>query len=251
MTWNSVMGIVSSAALLCPIIAILALRLTHYRSFPVLLFYYSSVFIYNLMTEGYIPAGPGFVHYWGLTNNLLDTPLMLIFLTYFSTSARFTRRMHILIGAVILFEVVVLSVTGLNTEAITIILGPGVSLVIGFCTYFFIRQTKIAIQYRKATGKALMAASLVFAYGCFGLIYLMYYVFKTPYVEDTFLVYFLVATLSSLLLSIGILIEEKRIRKLNELKLTRRELLDIYADENKTVRGMRTVILDFEKEQWN
>lgn len=45
------MGIVSSAALLCPIIAILALRLTNYRSFPVLIFYYSSVFIYNLMTE--------------------------------------------------------------------------------------------------------------------------------------------------------------------------------------------------------
>lgn len=251
MTWNSVMGIVSSAALLCPIIAILALRLTNYRSFPVLIFYYSSVFIYNLMTEGYIPAGPAFVHYWGMINNLLDTPLMLLFLTYFSTSSTFTRRMHGLIAAVLLFELIVISITGFNTEAITIILGPGVTLVIGFCTYFFIRQTKIAIMHRKATGKALMAASLVFAYGCFGLIYLMYYVFKTPYVEDTFLVYFLVATLSSLLLSIGILIEEKRIRKLNELKLTRRELLDIYADENKTVRIPRTAMLDFEKEQWN
>lgn len=244
------MGIISSAALLCPIITVLTLRLGTYRTFPVLLFYYSSVFIYNLLTEGYIAAGSDFIHYWGLVNNLLDTPLMLLFLTYFSTTISFRERMHWLILAFTVFEGIVVSVTGFTTNAITIILGPGVTLVLGFCTYFFIRQTKIAILHRKATGKALMAASLLFAYGCFGLIYLMYYVFKTQYVEDTFLVYFLVTTLSSLLLSTGILIEEKRIRKLNEVKLTRRELLDMYAGEKKAAPLQRTALLDFDREQW-
>lgn len=251
MTWNSVMGVISSAALFCPIIVVLALRLASYRTFPVLLFYYTSVLIYNLLTEGYIGASAEFVRYWGLVNNLLDTPLMLLFLTYFSTSSYYTVKMKWLIAVFVAFEIVVLSVTGFTTEGITIILGPGVTIILGFCTYFFIRQAKTAILNRKATGKALIAASLLFAYGCFGLIYLMYYVFKTPYVEDTFLVYFLVTTLSSLLLSAGIIIEEKRIRKLNELKLTRRELSDIYANEKKAAPLKRTAMLDFDREQWS
>jgi len=245
------MGIISSAALLCPVIVILALRLGTYRTFPPLLFYYATVLIYNLMTEGYIMAGHSITNYWGLINNLLDTPLMLAFLIYFSTSARFTLRIKVLIAVFALFELIVLAVMGLTTAAITIILGPGVTIVFGLCIYFFIRQTKVAIMHRKATGRALITASLLFAYGCYGLIYLMYYVFKTPYVEDTFLVYFWVTTLSSLLLSTGIVIEAKRIRKLNELKKTRRELSAVYAHEKKAAPLRRTAMLDFDREQWN
>jgi len=203
------------------------------------------------MTEGYIAANPSVVNYWGLANNLLDTPLMLTFLVYLSSSVSFTRRIRVLAGAFIIFEVVVVMILGLNTNAITIILGPGLVIVFGLCGYFFIKQTKIAITHRKATGKALIAAALLFAYGCYGLIYLMYYVFKTPYIEDTFLVYFLVVTLSSLLICAGIFVEEKRIRKLHELKLTRRELSDIYANEKKAVPVKRTAMLDFDREQWN
>lgn len=251
MTWNSVMGIVSSIALVCPILIIFSLRLGAYRTFPALLFYYTSVLVYNLMTEGYIAADIAVVNYWGLANNLMDTPLMLTFLLYFSTSSSFTKRMKIVIAGFLLFEIIVVSVLGLNTEAITVILGPGLAIVVGFCIYFFIRQTKTAILHRKATGRAVIAASLLFAYGCFGFIYLMYYVFKTPFIEDTFLVYFFVITVSSLMICTGIIIEEKRIRKLNELKLTRRELSDIYANEKKAAPFRKTAMLDFDREQWN
>ncbi|HRG83104.1 MAG TPA: hypothetical protein PLO99_11365, partial [Chitinophagaceae bacterium] len=127
----------------------------------------------------------------------------------------------------------------------------GVALILALSTYFFIRQTKIAITHRKATGKAVIAASLLFAYGCFGLIYLMYYVFRSTDVEDIFLIFFMVSTFSSLMLSVGIYIEEKRIRKLNELRVTRRELSNIYAGEKKAVPLRRTALLDFDRDQWN
>jgi len=251
MTWNSVMGIVSSVALFCPVFFILVLRMGAYRTFPALLFYYAGVFVYNLMTEQYITARKEVVLHWGLINNLLDTPLMLTFLVYFSTSAAFTKRIKILIGAFLLFEILVLAFIGLNTSAITVILGPGILILCGLFMYFFIRQTKITLMHRKGTGKALISAALLFAYGCFGIIYLMYYVFKTPFVDDTFLVYFFVVTFSSLLVTAGIIIEEKRIRKLNELKITRRELSDMYANEKKAVPIQRTPMLDFDREQWN
>lgn len=250
MTWNSVMGFISSIALFLPILFILIFRLGGYRTFPALLTYYTIVFSYNLLTEGYIKASPDTIHYWSIFNNLLDAPLMLLFLTYFSTSPAFTRKMRGTIFILIAFEVTVVLMKGFTIEAITIILGPALATVVSFCIYFFIRQTKITIMHHKATGKAIIAAALLFAYGCYTIIYMMYYVFKTPHVADTFLVYFLVATFSSFLLCAGIIIERKRVQKLYELKQTRKELLDIYKD-TKTAAPLRTAILDFDKDQWN
>ena len=250
MTCNSVMGFISSLALFLPIFFIIALRIGSYNSFPALLVYYIFVLFYNLFTEGYIKVNPDFKHYWGLSNNLLDAPLMLMFLTYFSPSLSLTRRMKYMILLFIIFEAVVILLRGFNIGALTIILGPGLLIVFSFCLYFFIRQSRIAVTHRKALGKSLMVSSLLFAYGCFTIIYLLYYVFKTNHVADTFLIYFLVTTFSSILMCTGIIIERKRVQKLNELKLTRKELSHIYK-ETKTTPPFKTVILDFDKEQWN
>jgi hypothetical protein len=250
MTWNSVMGIVSSLALFLPIFLILALRLGTYRSFPVLLIYYAMVFIYNLMTEGYIRANTDVVRIWGLGNNLLDAPLMLLFLTYFSSSAIFTRRLKILILLFFVFELSVILLVGFNVGAITIILGPGIFIVFALCMFLFVRQSKIVITNRKSLGKTLITASFVFAYGCYGILYMLYYVFKTEYKADTFLIYFLVTTFSSLILCTGIIFERKRIQKLFELKKARKELHIIYKDVKKAI-PFRTAMLDFDREPWN
>lgn len=95
--------------------------------------------------------------------------------------------MKISIIAVVLFELVVVLTVGFNTKAVTIFLGPSLLIVFAYCLHFFVRQTKIAIVNYKGMGKAVMAASLLFAYGCYTIIYLMYYVFKTPYINDWFL----------------------------------------------------------------
>lgn len=249
MTWNSVMGFISSVALLLPIVFILVLKLGSYRTFPVLLAYYVIIFSYNLLTEGYIKADKSTIDTWNICNNLLDAPLMLFFLTYFSTSVQFTNKIKLAIGVLILLEVVAVSAVGFNAHAIAIFLGPGLLTVFALCLHFFIRQTKTAILHQKALGKAIIAASLLFAYGCYTIIYLMYYVFKTPHIADTFLVYFLVVTFASLLLCAGIFIERKRIQQLNEVKITRRELSDIYKD-TPTVARLRTAVLDFDRDQW-
>ena len=145
MTWNSTMGFISTVALFLPILSILLLRLGAYKTFPALLIYYSSVFIYNLFTEGFIRADRSVIHYWGISNNLLDIPLLLTFLIYFSSSNEFTKRIKYLIWGFILFEAIVVAIFGLNVNAITIILGPGIIIAIAFSMVFFIRQTKITI----------------------------------------------------------------------------------------------------------
>lgn len=250
MTWNSVMGLISTVTLFLPVFLMLAFRLGGYKSFPALLSYYVIFVIYNLLTEGYIKTNPGTIHYWNMCKNLLDGPLMLIFIAYFSTSALFMKKLKIGLLILVCFEITVLFLKGFTTDAIALILGPVLLTIFILSVYLFIRQTKITILHSKAMGKAIIAASLLFAYGCYSIIYLMYYIFKTPYVADTFLIYFLVATISSLAMSAGIIIERKRIQKLNELKVTRRELSAIYKD-TKTTAPLRTVVLDFDKDQWN
>ena len=80
MTWNSIMGFISSIALFLPIFFILVLPAgLHTEVFLHCCIYYTIVFIYNLMTEGYIQPNPELYLLLGdLFNNLLDAPLMLI-----------------------------------------------------------------------------------------------------------------------------------------------------------------------------
>jgi hypothetical protein len=75
-----------------------------------------------------------------------------------------------------------------------------------------------------------MLSSLLFAYGCYSLIYIMYYVIRTKDVSDVFVMYFIVTTLSALILSVGMVVESKRIKKLKELKLVRKELNMLYGN---------------------
>lgn len=250
MTWNSIMGFVSTIALFLPVLLILALRLGSYRSFPVLLIYFTIVFVNNLMNEHYIQPNADVVYGWGIMVNLLDAPLMLLFLSYFSTSAAFSRRLLLLILSFLTFELIIVLLVGFNIRAVTIVLGPGILIVFALCLLIFIRHAKIVIMNHKAIGKILIASSFVFAYGCYGILYVLFYIIKTPLVADTFLLYFIVLTFSSMILCTGIVFERKRILKLFELKKARKELHAIYKD-TKPATPFRAAMLDFDREPWN
>ena len=202
------------------------------------------------MKEGYVHTNADVVYVWGISVNLLDAPLMLLFLSYFSPSLVFTRRLKILILSFLAFELAVVLLVGFNVKAITFVLCPGILIVFGLCLYLFIRHSRIVITNRKAMGKTLIVASLAFAYGCYGILYVLFYIIKTQLVADAFLIYFMVVTFSSLFLCTGIVFERKRIQKLFELKKARKELHDIYKD-SKPSAPFRTAMLDFDQEPWN
>lgn len=250
MTTMSVLGLISTFALLLPVSLIIIFRLTTYKSFPALFIYYLMILAYNVARLQYLQVSPEVIDYWNTVNNFLDAPLILFFLTYFSPGPVFTKRMRQVIAAIITFEIATISIVGFNHKAITIFLGPGIVIVFAFCLHFFVRQTKITISHHKSIGKAIVTAALLFAYGCYGIIYLMYYVFKMPNIADTFVIYFAVVTVSSIVISIGLIAERKRIRKLHELLQTRKELSVIYKNEATPVRSIRTVALDFDKDPW-
>jgi hypothetical protein len=231
MNWVQTMGYISIVSMVLPITLILSLKLYKNRCLAFLMLYYFSTLIYNLMTEKIIDLPDPYVRGFGIINNLLDIPLVLLYMLYFTKSASVRKKIHISILAFSVFEILAVLFFGFTKDAITIIMGPGILLAIVLSFTFFIEQIKDVIQFGKAPGKALMSASTLFLYGCFFIIYLFWYVMHTKAVDDSFLVYFYVVTLSSLLMSVGLLTEKKRFKMLEELDTTRKELSLLYPNE--------------------
>ena len=229
MSLNVLMGILSTLALFAPVAIIAIMRLYGHRSFIALFFYYLVATTYNLMTEDIIHLNSGFVQIFGIVANLLDAPLILLFFIYFSPSAAFSRKIFALIGLFIAYEITIIAIFNFTKTAVTYFVGPGIFIILCLSLVFFLRQVRVTIMHRRATGKALMISSILWAYGCFGVIYLIFYILKESN-ETSFLVFFIVTTFSSLMMSAGLIIEKNRIIKLWELKTTRKELSVIFGN---------------------
>lgn len=253
MTLFNLMGLVSTVALAVPVILLITTKLSWYRSFPALFFYYLFVLSYNLILLGYFKTAPGFKYYYGIANNLLDTPLMLTFLLYFSKTLAFRKKLMVAIAGFIAFEIIILAIYGLNVKSMTIILAPGLLMTLLISLLFFIHQVKIAVVYHKAAGKAMMTASLLFAYVGYCFVYSVFYVIKPAFKDDAHLVLFLITIFSSLLMAAGIFLERKRVLQLLELQTTRNELKVIYGEQEakKIAAPFEPAMLNFDKEQWN
>ena len=206
--------------------------------------YYLVVGIYNLISQNVLNAPAWFARQLGIAVNLLDAPLMLLFLTFFTTSQAMTKRIIWGIWIFFAFEAVILSVDGFTVNAIRVILAPDIVVVIGLSFFFFQRNVRLAITNSKSLGKAIMSSSILLSYTIFTVVYVFYYLAKNQqYRKDSELVYYLISFVSAVLMSAGIIIENKRIKKLDELKNTRKELATIYgkpAGLNKDSRFLKT-----------
>jgi len=219
MNWYKIFSFAATACLFLPIIFILALRLFTIKSFLVLLIYYFLALAYNLMVAGMLPLSANGIRIFGLAFNFLDAPLILFFLLFFTSSWRRLKQIRSSILIFLAFELLVITLFGFNFKAATITLAPGILLNLFYCSYFFYKQTHIHIVEQRESGKTLMLASILFAYGCFFLIYLFHYVMKTDHKQDEFLVFNIVTTVSSIAMATGIWIERNGIRPSKEVNL--------------------------------
>jgi hypothetical protein len=182
---------------------------------------------------------------------LLEVPLLLFFFTYFSRTALFRKRLIMATLSFIVFEVVIISVYGFNIRATTITLAPGLLAILVLSSIFFIHQVKIAVIYHKAVGKAVIIASLLFAFAGYSFVYVVNHLFETPYKKDVYLVFFLITIITSIPMAVGLYFERRRVQHLSELQTTREELKQIYGEEQKGTSGPFGTVALYDKEQWN
>src|SRR6186713_1083381 len=233
MTWQDAIGILSTLALFTPVLIIVVTKLIRYKQYFPLFIYCVLAFGFNLMTEHLVNVPKSVERFYGISNNLTDMPLMLGFLIFQIPSSIQRKRMKILLGAFIVFEIVLIIINGITIKTITVTMGPGLAIVFGYSLYYFVYTVKRSFIHDKFVGKAIIASALTFAYGCFIILYLMHYVLNLKDLSNLFLVYYFVTIIYCLILSVGLNIEGKRKRKLHELLITRKELMSFFSDEKK------------------
>ena len=240
MNWNSVIGILSTLALFAPVFIIIATKLIKYKQYLPLFIYCLLAFGFNLMTEGLINVPKTIERYYGIINNLTDMPLILSFLIFQVASSFHIKSMKIILATFIVFEIVLILLFGITVKTITVTMGPGLAIVFGYSLYYFVYTVKRSFVHNKFIGKAIIASALSFAYGCFIILYLMHYVFPlTEEIPNLFLIYYFITIIYCGLLSVGLYIESRRKRKLEELLLTRKELMRFFSDEKKPASSNR------------
>jgi len=252
MSFFELMGIIATVALLLPVILIIIYRLPFYRSFPALLGYLSLLVICNLLLLDYIPLS-GHAHLvQNILQNLLVAPLIFLFLTYFSRTALLRRRMHWVFYSVLGIEALAVLIFGFSSREVSLLSGGTLALTIAFALIFFVHQVKLTITYQKALGKALIVSSLLFAAIGLGYIYGVRFFANASYQHDADLIQFLIVTLTSVSLAAGIYFEQKRVKQLEELRITREELKEIYgAEDEKATDPFETVALNFDSDRWH
>lgn len=252
MSFFELMGIFATIALLLPVTLILAYRLTFYRIFPALLGYLILLLVCNFLLLNYIPLGSSTDIIQLTLQNVLVAPLIILFLTYFSRTSILRRRMLWTLYAVLAYEVVVLIMFGASKKSAGILPAPGLSVAIGFSLVFFVHQVKLTITYQKALGKALMVSALLFASIGFSYVYGVRCFTLTGYQHDADLIQFFIIIITSITLGAGIFFEQKRVKQLEELRITREELKELYGvDDEKAADPFEPAAINLNSDSWN
>jgi len=240
MNWQSVIGLISTITLSFPVIVILTQKLYRHRNYLVLLIYTLIALFYNLITENYIPVSTDFSRVYTIINNMLDVPLMMTVLLIFATSLKQKKQMRFLAWFYLGYESLVLLISFLTgkdiirdvhalRDTIAFMTGPGLLLILYYSSRFFSHRINIAVKHQKAAGKAAMISAILFVYLSFSFIYVVHYVLQSSELSGTFLIFYLTIIIFNSTMAIGLFIESKRIRKLTEVQITRKELSEIFS----------------------
>jgi hypothetical protein len=202
----NVAGIISLSLLVFAAFLLLANFREGRYSFLALAFYLSQIVFLDLVSTKVIQLGDLTTFYIGTVNNLLDAPLILVFLLYFSKSEKINKLIYISIGTLLIYDLVVYLTMGLTNRFLTFVIGPGLFVVTAFAFYFFVDQLKAAMYHRKEVGKAFISGGLVFTYACFLFIYLMFYVLESDHLKDIYMIYHITFMVLAVSLITGIAI---------------------------------------------
>jgi len=239
MNWHDAIGILSTIALFVPACVIVVTKLIRYKQYLPLFIWCVLAFGFNLMTEHLVDVPKTTERYYGIIINLTDMPLILAFLIFQVASSFQIKTMKIMLAVFIVFEIILITMFGITIKTITLTMGPGLLIVFGYSLVYFVYTVKRSFIHNKFIGKAVIASSLSFAYGCFIIIYVMHYLIRLPDIPNLFLIYYFITIIYCGILSVGLYIESKRKKKLHELLITRRELMRFFSDVKKPATPKR------------
>jgi uncharacterized protein with PQ loop repeat len=228
MILDTLFGLTSVICFSLPIAAILFFRLFRHVSLIALMVYYTLT-ILRCLSSSSIPPSPDFKNSWEVLFNYIEIPLMLSALLFFCPAKQRKQKIHFLIGFFIAYEVLIALLYGFSPSASLYIMVPGLLVIVLYSLFLFLRQVKFTILHRKNTGRVLMLGALVFSYSCYLFLFYAYFMLEMQNIAGIYGLFFLSSSISAVIMSMGLFLMRNRIRELQELKVTRRELQMVFG----------------------
>ena len=98
--------------------------------FIALVIYFFCTSIYNFLIIAFPHFPKDVRRFLGVSNNFLDAPLMLLFLSHFTQSAGVKKMIRISLLAFLVFESGIVLLYGFSVKSISIFSGPGLIIVL-------------------------------------------------------------------------------------------------------------------------
>lgn len=225
---NTLFGITSILCFSLPIVAILLFRLYRHVSLIALMVYYALT-ILRCLGNSNTPPSPDFKDTWEVLFNYIEIPLMLSALLFFCPARQRQLSVQILTAFFVAYEVIVAAVFGFTPLASLYIMTPGLLVIVMYSLFLFLRQVKFSIMHGKNMGRVLMLGALVFSYSCYLFMFYAYFIQEETDVSPIYAMHFLSSSIAAVIMSIGLFLMRHRIKELQEIKVTRRELQMIFG----------------------
>lgn len=225
---NNLFGVTSVLCFSLPILAILFFRLYRHASLIALMIYYSLT-ILHCLSSSTMPPSPDFKDTWEVLYNYIEIPLMLSALLFFCPARQKQEKIHSLIKFFVAYEVMVAFVFGVSPQASLYVMTPGLAIIVSYSLFLFLRQVKFTLVHGKNRGRVLMLGALLFSYSCYLYVFYTYFIMGKVDVSGIYALHFLSSTIAAVFMSVGLFLMRHRIRGLQELKITRRELQMVFG----------------------
>ncbi|HEV7333971.1 MAG TPA: hypothetical protein VGN63_23255 [Flavisolibacter sp.] len=225
---NSLFGITSIACFSLPIFAILYFRLYKHVSLIALMVYYTLIILHCLGSNT-VPPAPDLQNTWEVAFNFIEIPLMLSALLFFCPAKQKKQKIHFLIGFFIAYEFLIAAFHGFSAVASMYVMMPGLLVVVLYSLFLFLRQLRFTVVHGKNWGRVLMLGSLLFSYSCYLAMFYAYFFVQKADVAGIYSAHFFSSSIAAVLMSVGLFLMRNRIKELQELKVTRRELQMVFG----------------------
>lgn len=194
----------TTALFLVPVFFIIKKKLYLHISFAAILVYYIITLAVNAMHLHIFPILENMTNSLIIIDNLLDGPLVLLFLIFFCPTLLTEKAVRYTFYILSLFAVVMVLVNGFNKQTITVTLGPGMLFILVYAFYLFTQRIGGAFYEKNEVAFVLLLTGLLVAYTGYIIVYFFKYVLGgNNDMQSLMLLYDLTTILSLIVSGIG------------------------------------------------
>lgn len=142
--------------------------------------------------------------------NVLQAPLTLMFLLYFTENKQIVKAIRYSLVAVLGISVAAMAVSTINTELTLNLMTLGVAPVFIIGSVLFIQHVKTSVYENKGSNNAFMLSSIVFAYGSYMLLLTLHFIAPEKHATDLRSLFGLITIISTAFTTISIVLMDMK-----------------------------------------